>query len=96
MTVFYKRFESNNFYISKLTSLRVLASFVPHKKKTTGVRDEGRIVLTREEGSGRATSFLCNVVHYGSERGVDAHTMEREVGGVRQEALTEEGCKCHV
>lgn len=60
------------------------------------MRDEGRIVLTSEEGSGRATSFLCSVVHYGSEGGVNAHTMEKEVGRVRQEALTEEGCKCHV
>lgn len=67
---------------------------VPMRKRD-GVRDEAGIVLTSEKGSGKAASFQ----YTGRERRVrrvDAHTMEEWWEECSQEALTEEGCKCHV
>lgn len=50
-------------------------------QRETGVRDQARIVLTSEEGSGRAASSLCNAGQHGSKRRIKAHTIKKAVGG---------------
>lgn len=57
------------------------------------VREQARIVLTIEKGSGRAASSPCNAGHHGRERRIDMHTMEKGWVEGRREALMERGCK---
>lgn len=49
------------------------------------LRDQARIVLTSDEGSGRAASSSCNARYHGSERRINGHTMEK--------GWVEGGCK---